>query len=828
MFKKHFYFLFSWMFTLIFITGNAQPQKNYNAGEVQLALKKLSTVGSVLYIAAHPDDENTRLLSYLANEKLLRTAYLSITRGDGGQNLIGAEQAELLGIIRTQELLAARRTDGAEQFFTRANDFGYSKTAEETMEIWGKEKILSDVVWVIRQFRPDIIITRFPTTGEGGHGHHTASAILAQEAFIAAANPLRFPEQLQHVETWQAKRLLWNNVYRSRNPGADISSFLKLDIGKYNSLLGKSYGEIAAESRSMHKSQGFGTPKTRGPIIEYFKHLEGDSATADIFQGLDFSWSRVKGGQKLGQLLQEAYIQYRAEKPESIVPVLLQAYSELSGLKDNYWRIQKKKELEEMILACSGLWLEAYAPDFSVVPGTKIKLTASVIQRSDFPFKLERLNFPGNSDTSLNKVPGYNELLNTEKTVTIPATTPYSNPYWLDQKSQKGIFNVSDPTLIGSPENKPSISIGFVFSYGKQSFTFNRPVVFKWVDPVNGEQYRTLEIVPPVTLNMNRNVFVFPGKEPKQIQVLLKSGMENVSGNIKLLLPENWKVEPTSVPFSLKTKEEEMSINFTVSPPETSASAEPNWESLKAIAEINGEVLSKSIARVQYDHIPIQTLLPEAEAKLVALDLKKKGNKIGYVPGTDEIPALLEYIDYDVTILTDELISDRSLKDFDAIIVGIRAYNTNERMKHYYPKLMEYVNSGGTMIVQYNTLSTVKTEIGPYPFKISRERVTVEEAPVTFEDPAHPILNTPNKISPKDFDNWIQERGLHFANEWDPKYETVISMNDPGEKPQKGSLLVAKYGEGYFMYTGLSFFRELPAGVPGAYRLFVNMISYGK
>lgn len=816
----------------LFSIAKSQPQQVFSSGEIQLALKKLNVVGSVLYIAAHPDDENTRLLAYLANEKLLRTAYLSITRGDGGQNLIGSEQEELLGMIRTQELLAARKIDKAEQFFTRAIDFGYSKNPEETFSIWDKEKILSDVVFVIRKFQPDIIITRFPTNGDGGHGHHTASAILAEEAFKAAADPNRFPEQLKFVSVWQAKRLLWNSFVPRDTKPEDTLGLMKLDVGVFNPLLGKSYGEIAGESRSMHKSQGFGVSKNRGSVIEYFKFIAGDSSK-NIFDGIDFTWKRVKGAEKLSQLFPKAYSEFNPEKPETTVPVLLEAYKKIQSLSENNFTIQKKKELENLIVACSGIWAEANAAEFSANPNSEIKIISSFVKRTTVDWKLEKIIFSNEIDTTVNKKLNNNEILNFEKQIKIDSTFQFRNPYWLNEKHGKGIFSVSNQNLIGLGENPNSLSVSFILSLNNQPFTINRPITYKWVDPIDGEKYRPLEIVPPVTANFSNKAFMFPNGNSKEISVTLKSAIENANGNIKLQLPDGWKSEPQNFSFTMKTKGEEQVVKFLLTPPKYFQNLKDFGNlKVKAIVEIGNEKISKSVTRIEYKHIPPQVLFSDAEAKLVSFPLEKHGKKIGYIPGAgDQVAECLKQIGYDVSILNDEMLSNQSLKDFDAIIVGIRAFNTNERMKFYHEKLMDYIFQGGNLIVQYNTnnfLSTVKTEIGPYPFKISRDRVTVEEIPIHFDNTTHPLLNFPNKISDSDFDGWIQERGLYFANEWDEKYETVISSNDPGEKPLKGSIITAKYGKGNFVYTGLAFFRQLPAGVPGAYKFFVNMIDLGK
>ncbi|MEI6816970.1 MAG: PIG-L family deacetylase [Bacteroidota bacterium] len=816
--------------------SNGTNQKAWNASDIKLALKKLNTVGSVLYIAAHPDDENTRLLGYLSNERCLRTAYLSINRGDGGQNLIGTEQGDLLGLIRTEELLAARRIDGAEQYFTRANDFGYSKSPDESMRIWGHDSVLQDVVWIIRQFKPDVIITRFPTTGEGGHGHHTASAILAGEAFIRAVDPFIY-KNLRFVEPWQPKRLYWNTFNFGNGTNTIDSNQLKLDVGVFNPMLGKGYGEIAAESRSMHKSQGFGVPRQRGSQMEYFKYIAGDSVKTDLFEGIDMTWKRVAGSEKVAVLLEQAYREFQPENPSLSIPILVKAYDEMQLLKSSYWKTQKNKELTDVIIACSGIWAEVVANDYAVSPGNKLVITANVINRSEAPFKLEQITFNGNYSNVMAKVDSNlsrNKLMVIKDSMIIKSDETYSTPYWLRKKHRMGMYDVEDNSIapttnIGMPENKAAISANIRFTYGKDTFSISRPVVYKWTDPVDGEKYRPLEIGPPVTSNIEFSKYMFTSNQTKEMKVVVKSNGNDESGTIKLQLSNSdWKVEPASIPFNLKKKGDEMNAVFSI----TSAKTGNEAVTAKAVIDINNSSISKNVTRINYPHIPIQTLFSDAEAKLVPIEIQKKGMNIGYIIGAgDEIPQCLRQIGYNVSTLSDEMLTNQSLNSYDAIVVGIRAYNTNERMSVYYKKLMDYISNGGNLIVQYNTnnnLATMKGDIGPYPFKISRDRVTVEEAPMTFDMPAHPILNTPNKITQSDFDNWIQERGIYFATDIDAKYDTIFSCNDPGEKPLKGSTIVTKYDKGYFIYTGLAFFRQLPAGVPGAYRLFANMISIGK
>lgn len=819
--------LFIAFISVLSFSTSAQAPKKHNAAEIKLMLKKLNVLGTALYVAAHPDDENTRLIGYLSNEKLYNTAYLAATRGDGGQNLVGPEIRELLGIIRTQELLAARRTDGSQQFFSRANDFGYSKNPEETFNIWDKEKVLADFVWVIRNYKPDVIITRFPENGGGGHGHHTASAILAREAFEAAANPEKFPEQLEHTQVWQPKRLLFNThpfFYRRLGIEMDTAALSTLDLGTYNPLLGKSYPEIAALSRSMHKSQGFGATGSRGTQVEYFEHIMGEKAEKNMFDGIDDTWNRVEGGDKVGYHVENALNSFDMDNPSMIVSDLVKAYKALNGVTDSYWKEKKQAEIKEIIKACMGLYLEIKADNFAYTPGDTIKLSIESINRSDVTASLSSISISQLGVFTLNQKLTNNSPFNQDKIYVLPKGIQYSTPYWLKQKGSLGMYYVSNQKLIGLPENRPALSSSFSISIEGTIFDYDIPVIFKRNDPVDGEVYRPLEITPPVFLNITEQVYVFGSENTKKIEVKVTAGSANVNGQVSLNLPRGWKYSPKSYDFNLSLKEEESTYSFEVTPPKGQ-----NVGEVKAEAIVNEISYNRSIVRIDYDHIPMQTLFPEAVSKVVKIDLKKRGQNVGYIKGAgDEIPASLRQIGYNVWEMNDEDITADNLADLDALILGVRAYNTEKRLKIHQSKLMDYVQNGGTMIVQYNTSHRlVMEEVGPYPLKLSRDRVTVEEAEMRILNKNHPLMTVPNKITEKDFEGWVQERGLYFPNEWDEKYEALISSNDPGETPKDGGLLVTQYGEGYYIYTGYSWFRELPAGVPGAYRIFTNMISLG-
>lgn len=803
---------------------------------IEQNFKKLDVLGSVLYVAAHPDDENTRLLAYLAQEKHYRTGYLSLTRGDGGQNLIGDEQGELLGLIRTQELLAARRVDGAEQFFSRANDFGFSKGPEETLRIWDKEKVLSDVVWVIRKFRPDVIICRFPTTGEGGHGHHTASAILAQEAFTAAADPTRFPEQLKYVQVWQAKRLLWNTFSFGSINTTSPDQF-KINVGVYNPILGKGYGEIAAESRSNHRTQGFGSAKQRGDTYEYFKTILGDAPKYDLMDGVNTTWARV-GNQAIGDDIAAINKNFEPEHPDKSVPKLVSLLGRMEKVPDVYWRAQKIKQLNELVAACAGLWVECYSAGPVYAIGDEVPVTEQVLLRTKVPVKFTGIQVPffgrplqiitDKSGSSDNKS---DSLGNTIKSFTVPFRAgAITQPYWLLYPHGIGTYNtdyLEDPDKVAQktlPENLPPV-IDFNFDVLGRQITLERPIEYKYTDPARGELYEPVVVAPPVTANIEAKDYIFNSQQPQNISVKLKA-FTRASGSIGIKPVDGWKISPDKIDFEGKAKGDEWTVSFSVEPTDSN----PKVSVFDALVTANGLPYSMGIQQINYSHIPNITLFPPAQTKLINLDLKIAGKRIGYIAGAgDLVPDALRQVGYEVDELTENEIMNGDLSVYDAIVTGVRAYNVNPRLAYEQPRLLEYVKNGGDLVVQYNNNNgLVTTNIGPYPFRPVNRRVTDETAKVTFAAPQSPVLNYPNKISSTDFDGWIQERGLYFVSDIDPKYQTPLEMNDPGEAPNKGALIVGDYGKGRFIYTSLDFFRELPAGVPGAYRLFVNLLSRPK
>ncbi|MDH5397315.1 MAG: PIG-L family deacetylase, partial [Cyclobacteriaceae bacterium] len=454
----------------------AQKPQQRDAAEILLGLQKLNFLGSVLYVAAHPDDENTRIISYFSNKVLANTAYLSMTRGDGGQNLIGSEIREYLGIIRTQELLAARRTDGGRQFFTRANDFGYSKSADETQEIWDREQVLSDVVWTFRNFRPDVVITRFPTDGRGGHGHHTTSALLAAEAFNLAGDKKAFSDQLSLTQPWSPKRLYLNTGrWWNQSVNADTDGVITLDVGEYSPLLGQSYSEIAAISRSQHKSQGFGSTGTRGEQLEFLEYRRGDRANKDIFEGINTTWTRVEGGKKIQGMIEEAIGSFIPSNPGLSVSKLLEIRKAIQTIKDPYWKSQKTRETDRLIADCLGLYLEVSSSDYSAAPGEQINLSFEAVNRSGIAVVLNKIgNKMGLMDSVMNTSLPQKNKITFNNSILLPSDMTIGQPYWLQKEGTLGMYSVEDRRHIGKPENDPAITVDFTVEIAGEKIVFTR------------------------------------------------------------------------------------------------------------------------------------------------------------------------------------------------------------------------------------------------------------------------------------------------------------------------------------------------------------------
>jgi LmbE family N-acetylglucosaminyl deacetylase len=845
----------------------AQQRPFSGAAEIEHSLYKLNELGTILMIAAHPDDERTAVLAYFARGRHMRTAYLSLTRGEGGQNLIGSEQGAKLGLIRTNELLDARQIDGAEQFFTRAIDFGFSKTAEETLRKWGHDRILGDVVWVIRNYRPDVIVLVFSGTPRDGHGHHQTSAILGKEAFDAAADPQRFPEQLKYVQPWRAKRIVRAGGFGGgrggpAQQGPPPKPSGQAETGAYNPVLGYSYDELAVLSRSMHHSQGTGAMRRPGGGTTPFELVAGDPAEKDLFDGIDTTWNRVPGGAAVAPVVAGAIRAYEPAHPEKALPFLVKARPLIAKIDHPIAKI-KLTEADEAIALCAGLWAEAQARQPEASPGAQLTVTTTLVNRSRMDVGFQGAAVEGMWNESMPNPPAklaYNQPLALDFTRAVPQEQPYSQPYWLVKPPSNDVYTVEEQRLVGQADTPAVAHVRLRFTLDGMPFELVRPVHYRYASRAEGERERPLVIVPPVAVNTPEAVAIFPSASSRQVHVGVRANVANAAGTLRLDVPVGWKVAPQSQPFKIGVLGEQQEIVFDVTPP-----AGESVASLRAVATVGGREVASGTETIDYPHIPIQTLFPPSTIKLVRADVKVTAKKVGYIMGAgDEMPDALRQMGLDVSLLSDTDLAQGDLSRYDAIVAGVRAYNVRSGVRANQPRLMRYVENGGVYIVQYNTADFgggpgggpgggrggpqapqgapaqpqadpqpqaqqgPRMSIGPYPITVpggNQWRITVEDSPVAFPHTDSRLLQYPNHISEKDFQGWVQERGLYFATQWDPKYETVIAATDPGEKPQEGGQLWTRYGKGVYIFTGYSWFRQLPAGVPGAYRLFANLLS---
>jgi LmbE family N-acetylglucosaminyl deacetylase len=808
----------------------AQKPAKPSPADIHQSIKKLNVLGSVLYMAAHPDDENQRFISYCANYKHFDVTYLSLTRGDGGQNLIGPELRELLGVLRTEELLAARSVDGGKQRFSRANDFGYSKNPEETTTIWDRQGVLSDVVWAMRDVQPDVVVNRFHHDKKfPNHGHHTTSAMMSLEAFELAGKGDAFPEQLQYVKPWQPKRVFFNTSWwfygsREKFEKADKSNMLSIDLGVFLPLKGKSNSEVASEARSMHRCQGFGDMSRRGSNVDYFDFVKGEKPTnGDMFEGVNTSWTRVEGGAKIGDFLAKIDQNYRSDNPAASVPDLVKAMQMIEALPAGHWRTRKLDDIKIVIKNCLGIYLEAVADSPTGTPGAPATLTLEAIQRSGAAnVTLTGIQIqPALFDTTMRFDLLDNADFTYTKKVVIPANAAFTSPYWLQKPFSTGMYNVEDQRMRNLPETPRYAKVRWSFLLnGTTPLQYESEIAYKFEEPSRGEIWKPFDILPPAVVEFTQSSYLFTA--PTQaVTVRIKALRDSVSGDAALLLPNGWTTTGDGH-FLIARKGEEKTLTFQVATTATSGDI-----NLGAALTVDGRSYNMRLIPIEYEHIPTQNVLLPAQVKASVLSLQVAAKKVGYYMGAgDEIPDALRLMGCQVTLLEDKDLTADNLRQFDAVVLGVRAYNTKQALALRNTDLFEYVNQGGTLVTQYNNNFDYTTDkVSPLPLKISRTRVTDETAQMRFLKPEHPVLNAPNKLTDADFQGWVQERGLYFPSEWDGSFVAPISCNDPNESPADGSLLIAPYGKGTFVYTALSFFRELPAGVPGAYRLFANIIS---
>lgn len=805
-------------FALTFSFVGYSQQKSANGAEILKEIQKVGVLNRVLYFAAHPDDENTRLIAYLSKGKNVETAYFSLTRGDGGQNLIGDEKGELLGMIRTQELLEARREDGGTQYFSRAIDFGYSKSAEETFKHWDKQVLLEDAVRVIRTFKPDVIVTRFPPDSRAGHGHHTVSAMIAAEAFDLAADSSKFPETAKEFGVWQVQKLYWNeSSWWNKEIAKHKEDYVTINFGAFDPLLGVSYAEIASVSRSQHQSQGFGMAIQRGDKLEYMNLIKGDSRIPDVLQNEMRDWSDMDGGKTIQKRLDKIILNYSVSQPSKSIDDLMDLYVDILAMPVNRFQQIKAESVKNIIASCAGLWMDFRSEKPMLVVGEDFKVTAYAISQTNYPFELTSVKMGGVEKKMTERL--HNSYAEISDTLT--GISEVSNPYWLIEENDGNTFTVNDPNLIGTPENSAVVNAEFTISTLKGDLIYSRPLQYKWTDRVRGELYRPVNVVEPLSVSFSKKVTLSLNNEV-EVRVRANKAIQGVKvqlnwGDDALSLSEIIEIdslmEGQSIPITFPLKGDFESLNTL---------KVKVWKKNDATFE-NGWI------EIAYPHMYTQVVMPISKLTLIKEDIRLTRNHFGYIKGSgDEIPVALKEMGCEVTVLDPTKMTMKDLQNVDGVIVGIRAYNSVEAMKSASPMLNKYVFEGGFVMVQYNTNRGLKTEnLGPYPFKLSRDRVTEEDAHVVRLQKDHPVLKRPNVITDADFDGWVQERGLYFAGEWDSNYTPVLGWNDTGEDMKKGALLVADYGEGHYVFTGISFFRQLPAGVVGAYKLFANLVSYG-
>lgn len=816
---------------LLFVTN---PSSAADSAILQ-DLRALRSTGTVLHVAAHPDDENTQLITAFSRGRGYRTAYLSITRGDGGQNETGPEFGEKLGLARTQELLAARRLDGGRQFFTRAIDYGYSKSPEEALRIWDHTAVLGDVVRVFRKFRPDVIITRFPVPpGSGGHGQHTASAILAVEAFKLAGDPTAYPEQIKEgLAPWQPKRVGWNG-WGSNSPLKGPT--IQFDIGGTDPVTGEPFGTIANRSRGMHKTQMLGRfseqTGSAGPNLQTFQLLAGDAPASDLMDGVDTTWARVPGGADLIPLLDDVIAKFDATDPATTVPALLAIRTKLAALPTDPLVADKRHDLDRVILSCLGLTCETTLPQAEVIPGEKLSLQHEVTLSANLPVRWVAVRYPSaKAELKVHADLKSGETAQRNNDRVLPSSTPLSQPYWLRRAGTAGMFRVDETALIGEPQNPPAFPVEFVFETGGQTLVVaDEPVqIIAGASPA--QQRRRLTVIPPVSISFSHELDLFAPGTTKEVTVEVTAMRAAQFGKLRLDAPVGWKISPVSQSFNLAARDEKTALAFSVTAP-----PQPGSGTLQASADIGGTIRHTSRYSFNYPHLPVQLLQPPAQSRLVSLTVQTRGRRVGYLPGAgDSVDASLGQLGYEVTTLSGTDLTPEKLAGLDAVVIGVRAFNDRTDLAASLPTLFAWVESGGTVIAQYNRPNNSLKDIplGPYPLSIDGPaaalRVTDETAPVTFLAPDHPALNVPNKITTADFEDWVQERGTYFPSRWDEAhYQPILAMSDPGEAPLKSSLLVAQHGKGWYVYAGIAFFRQLPAGNPGAHRLFANLVSLGK
>ena len=832
----------------------------HGAAALGLRLRGLGVTKRVLMIGAHPDDEDTQLLARWALEEGADVAYLSLTRGEGGQNGIGPELGEGLGLLRTEELLAARRVDGARQFFTRAYDFGFSKSAEEAFRHWPREELLRDVVYVIRNYRPDVIVTVFSGTPRDGHGQHQVSAIIAREAFAAAADGDRFPGMLR---PWQTSRM-----YQSMRGNPDAAT-VRVPIGNLDPLIGRSPFQLAMASRSRHRSQDMGRPELPGPRWGTLRRIlpEGGGTEATMWTGIDTTLA-IEGPAESATARALADYQRRVDEirarfnpldPRASANELLRALNSLRVALDSLPRTNGVAELhddiaaemdkvQEAAVAALGIVIDAVAGDARLAPGQTVDLEVTVWNGGAEPLRIlgggVGPDMPYGRDWSAVPVAGSPAppevvapgALGTWKwTVHVPRETRYTEPYFLREPRDGDLYRW-DPDARGVAITEPfepdPLSVCGQGEVNGTQISFCSGVTHREVDPRQGELRRPVMVVPAVSVLLDPPARVLSTAAPRPIPYTVRLAAEQaggIAGTVRLQVPDGWRAEPASVPVRFAGPGEVREVRFTVTPP-ANARAGDHAVSAVFVAD-DGRRFERGVQMIDYPHVRARPLWHDAKSVVRAFDVRvPQGLRVAYIEGAgEEGPGFLANLGITPELLDAEDLAEGDLDRFDVIVAGSRAYEVRTDLMAHNQRLLDWVARGGTMIVQYNKYEIVEGRFTPFPITMARPhgRVTDENAPVRILNPDHPVFTTPNRITDADWQGWVQERGLYFAQTWDPAYTPLLETADPGEHPLRGGLLVAKHGQGTYVYTGLAFFRQFPQGVPGAYRLFANLLALG-
>jgi LmbE family N-acetylglucosaminyl deacetylase len=924
-------FLLAFTLTLIALVGahglmrpavSAQVRPVYSRGALGLVqvLQRLQTTASLMHTGAHPDDEDTALIARVARGDHARVAYLALNRGEGGQNIIGLELFDALGVIRTEELLQARTLDGGDQFFTTAFDFGFTKTIDEAATKYGEERILGDMVRAIRLYRPLVLVARFSGTPADGHGQHQLAGKLTPIAFKAAADPARFPEHMKEgLRPWQVKKLYVGQGFR---PNPQNEPTLRLETGVYDPLLGRTYAEIAMEGRSQHKSQEMGTVERRGSQISAMRLVEradargGDAAgsagagagaagakpgtastggaasasasgaastppptESGVFEGLD---TTIPGLAKLAGLpdgalktelaaiqksVATALKQVDVDAPANIVPALAEGLRvtraaraalkslqapDLAKFDADSLLAHKEADFEDALVRASGLTVDALADRETAAPGESLRVTVQTYQPVATPSAKTAVVKLGAASV---KVPaGWEATVATgpaEDTDTSPFArffretptrsdafsvkvakdAPFTTPYWLATPRKGNVFEWEgvDAATKNLPFAPPVATAELAVEIGGVPITLKRPVEYRYADSIRGEIRRPFSIVPGLTVAFDSKLEIVPvadlGK-PRRVAVRLQNQtLRNPEGTVTLKLPEGWKSEPAQAPFVLKARGEKTAVFFTVTPaPGTAAGA----YQLSAEAVSGDQKYVTALRMIEYPHIQTHRLYDPAVAAVRVVDLKVAPVRVGYVMGSgDLVPDAIRRMGLDVTLLNEDQLSAGDLSRFDTIVVGVRASESRPEFVSNNGRLLQFARDGGTLIVQYQQTDYVSRNLAPLPAEMPT-RVTDENAPITVLQPAHPVFNFPNRITDADWKDWVQERNLYAFSKFDPQYVPLLETLDPGEPVQRGGEVYLKLGKGHYIYTSYAWFRQLPAGVPGAYRLFANLLSLPK